>query len=244
LIFKKAKKIMDDISASFIFTGEVLGQRPMSQRKKAIKLTEKESCLEGLIVRPLSAKLLEPTVPEKEGILDRNNFFGIQGKSRKPQIKLASLFKIKEYHAPAGGCRLTEPGFSRRVKDLMKFNLDFNLRDIKLLKIGRHFRLSPDAKLILGRNETENGLILNYFKKGDLLFLPENVPGPSGLGIGNFSRTDLKKSFEIIAFYSIGSLKNKDGRKVSIKYKKKGCSDTLLKFVLPAQKETFKNMLI
>ncbi|MEW6170880.1 MAG: 7-cyano-7-deazaguanine synthase, partial [Candidatus Omnitrophota bacterium] len=149
LKFRKAKEIMQEIGASFIITGEVLGQRPMSQHKKSLNLIDKESDLEGFVLRPLSAKLLPETIPEKNKWVCRDKLLSYNGRTRKPQIALAKKFNIKDYPCPAGGCLLTDPGFARRLKDLLKYD-KLDLNNIELLKVGRHFRLNSEAKLIVG----------------------------------------------------------------------------------------------
>ena len=161
-MLKKAKAHMEESGAAFIVTGEVLGQRPMSQRRDAMRLIEREAGLEGLILRPLSAKALPVTVPEKEGWVDREKLLRVQGRSRKPQIELADHYGIHDYPCPAGGCLLTDPGFAKRMKDLMVHDPDFSLNDVHLLKMGRHFRFSPGAKLIVGRQEEENQKIQTF----------------------------------------------------------------------------------
>ncbi len=168
-MMKKAKAYMEETGASFIVTGEVLGQRPMSQRRDAMRLIEKEAGLEGLILRPLSAKFLPASIPEKEGWVDREKLLNIQGRSRKPQIKLAEHFGIRDYPCPAGGCLLTDPGFAQRMRDLNRYHPDFFLNDVHLLKMGRHFRLSPHLKLVVGRNEEENQKIQTFSQEGDIL---------------------------------------------------------------------------
>lgn len=159
-LFRKAKEVMEREGIAFIFTGEVLGERPMSQRLDAMRLIEKESELQGKVLRPLSARLLKPTLPEKEGIVDRSKLLNIQGRSRRQQIQLAREYQIKDYPCPAGGCLLTDESFSGRLKDSFEHNED-SLRHMALLKVGRHFRLPAGIKLIIGRNEEENNLILS-----------------------------------------------------------------------------------
>jgi tRNA U34 2-thiouridine synthase MnmA/TrmU len=154
LKFSQAKKIMEEEGASFVVTGEVLGQRPMSQRKNAMNQIERESALTGMIVRPLSAKVMPPSIPEEKGWVDRDKLLAFTGRSRKPQIALASKLGIKDYPCPAGGCLLTDSNFSRRLKDLMEYS-EVNIDEVSLLKVGRHFRLSPGYKLVIGRNESE-----------------------------------------------------------------------------------------
>lgn len=152
---KKAKKYMDETDASFIATGEVLGQRPMSQRKNMLELVEKRSGLEGLLLRPLSAKLLEPTIPEEKGWIDREKLFDISGRSRKPQMALAKRYGIEDYPNPAGGCLLTDPQFSERLRDLLRHN-NLTMGEMEFLKVGRHFRLSDDTKAVVGRSREDN----------------------------------------------------------------------------------------
>lgn len=201
LMLKKASEYMKEVGASFIITGEVLGQRPMSQKKKDLRIIEKESELEGLILRPLSAKLLSPTIPEKEGWVERGKLLDIQGRSRTRQIELAKKYNIKDYLTPAGGCLLTEPGFSRRVKDLKEYKPDFNISDVRFLKVGRHFRLTPKAKLVVGRDEGENNK-LDDLSKEEIIFYPVNVKGPLAIGRGVFSEESSLIASRITARYS------------------------------------------
>lgn len=201
-MFKKAGEYMKETNASFIVTGEVLGERPMSQRMDAMRIIENESGLKGLIVRPLCAKLMEPTVPEKEGIVNREKLLDIRGRSRKPQIQLARDLGINDYPCPAGGCLLTDEGFANRMRDLMKYNPNFTVHDIKLLKIGRHFRLGPGAKLIVGRNEEENNKLSKLADADDISFWPSNRNGPLGIGRGVFDKNLIDITSCIIAKYS------------------------------------------
>ena len=166
LMFSGARERMEEVGAAFVFTGEVLGERPMSQRREAMCLIERESGLDGRLLRPLSARLLPPTIPEKEGLVDRDKLLTIEGRSRKPQIALAEQYHINDYPCPAGGCRLTDPGFASRMRDLVRHKEDFDLNDVNLLKVGRHFRLSPGVKAVVGRNEEENHRILALAKEG------------------------------------------------------------------------------
>lgn len=201
-MFKKAGQYMKETGAQFIITGEVLGERPMSQRIDALRIIERESGLEGLILRPLSAKLLEITIPEKVGLVDRGRLLAIKGRSRKPQMQLANKLGINDYPCPAGGCLLTDPGFARKMRDLLKYNPDFIIDDVQLLKKGRHFRISPAAKFIVGRNEEENQKLLNLSRNGDLCFYPNKVKGPIGIGRGIFDKENLNIAAAIIARYS------------------------------------------
>ena len=180
-MLRRAKEFMFEHKANFVVSGEVLGQRPMSQNKATLGKIEKESGLEGLLLRPLSAKLLPITIPEQNSWVERGKFFDFSGRSRKPQIELARQLALEGFGQPAGGCVLTDPGFSRRLKDLMAYNKEFNLDDIQLLKLGRHFRLSNQAKLVLGRNHQENQSLIGFMRKGSMILKPINIPGPTGL---------------------------------------------------------------
>jgi len=201
LLFKKAKEVMFRENASFVITGEVLGQRPMSQRLNTMLLIEKESGLEGLVVRPLSAKVLEQTIPEQKGWIDRSKLLTICGRGRKMQIALAKDLGINDYPCPSGGCLLTDPGFSKRLKDLMRHG-GLNLEGIQLLKIGRHFRLNDMAKLIVGRDEKENERLINFAKNDDLLFMPLKIAGPTGLAKNVFDHDLIELCCSIISWYS------------------------------------------
>jgi len=201
-MLKKAKAYMESAGASFIITGEVLGQRPMSQRRDSMRLIEKEAGLEGFILRPLSAKLLPASIPEKEGWVDREKLLNMQGRSRKPQIRLADHFDIRDYPCPAGGCLLTDPGFAQRMKDLMDHNPNFSLNDVHLLKVGRHFRLSPKTKVIVGRNEEENRKIQTFSQEKDILLKVSKFPGPLSLLRGKLDDGDIRRAAGITAYYS------------------------------------------
>jgi len=216
-MLKQAKEHMEKTGASFIFTGEVLDQRPMSQRKNVMKIIEKESGLEGLILRPLSAQFLEPTIPEKEGLVNREKLLSIKGRSRKPQIKLAEEFSIKDYPCPAGGCRLTDPQFARRIKESFEHDED-SINDIILLKYGRHFRLPDGAKVVVGRNEKENSVIRGLAKENDLLFEVMEYGSPTVLLRNTEQEDDINTVSSLCAGYSDG--KNEDYLYVKVWSKK------------------------
>jgi tRNA U34 2-thiouridine synthase MnmA/TrmU len=215
-MMKKAKAYMEEAGASFIVTGEVLGERPMSQRRDAMRLIEKEAGLDGLVLRPLSAKLLSASIPEKEGWVDREKLLKIQGRSRKPQIQLADHFGIRDYPCPAGGCLLTDPGFAQRMRDLNRYHSDFLLNDVHLLKMGRHFRLSPHLKLVVGRNEEENQKIQTFSQEGDFLLKVSRYPGPLSLLRGEAKEEEIAKAAAITARYG----KAKDLEKIEVIYEK------------------------
>jgi len=200
LLFKKAKEFMQEEGASFVITGEVLGQRPMSQKLNTMRLIEKESGLEGFVVRPLSAKVLEPTIPEQRGWIDREKLLAINGRGRRAQFDLAKELGINDYPCPSGGCLLTDPEFSRKLKDLINHG-EFNLREVQLLKLGRHFRLAKRAKLVVGRNEVENKRLLDLIEYEDYIFIPQNIAGPTALGRGEFDDELLRLSCAIASRY-------------------------------------------
>ncbi len=193
---------MKESRAKFLITGEVIGERPFSQRRRALSFIDKGSGLEGLILRPLSAKLLKPTLAEEKGWVDRTKLLGLKGRSRKIQFNLAKELGLKNYLTPAGGCLLTEIGFSQRMRDLFRYNPDFDLEEVRLLKIGRHFRLSPQAKLIIARNQEECESLRNLSEDGDLIFYPQGERGPLGLGRGQFKKEDISLASAIVARYT------------------------------------------
>ncbi|MFC1624427.1 hypothetical protein ACFL28_03865 [Candidatus Omnitrophota bacterium] len=200
--FRKARDFMKEIKAEFIITGEVLGERPMSQRRNAIEIIERESGLSDLILRPLCARLFDPTRPERMGIVDRNKLLDIQGRKRDRQIALASKLGINDYPCPAGGCLLTDRGFSNRLKDLFQYNADYDASDLHLLKIGRQFRIKESAKLFVGRNEGENERLLTFAHPGDYIFDAIDAPSPIGLVRGSIGKKEIDLISSIIARYS------------------------------------------
>ncbi len=202
LMFRTAHARLAEAGASFIVTGEVLGERPMSQRREAMALIEKEAGLEGLIVRPLSAALLEPSLPEQRGWVDRSRLLSIKGRSRKPQIELARDYGLTDYPCPAGGCLLTDAGFAGRMWDLMKHEPGFSLSDVQLLKHGKHFRLSPRAKAIVGRDEEDNRMLSALAGGLDRLLEVVGHTGPLTVVRGAPAREDLLAAASITARYS------------------------------------------
>jgi len=178
LMIKKAAEIMKREGFDFIFTGEVIGQRPMSQTKRALlKIKELCGCGDYLLL-PLSARHLPLTLPEREGKVDRNRLLGIHGRSRKEQMRLAEAFGIDSYPSPAGGCLLTDKAFSGRLMDLLIHQKEIKKRDILLLKLGRHFRINPLTKVILGRNRRENEDISSLITPEDSYLNVLEYPGP------------------------------------------------------------------
>jgi len=238
LMLKKAKEIMKKGGFDFVATGEVLGERPMSQNKKSLELIKEESSLKGYLLRPLSAKLFKPTIPEKKGWVNRKELLDISGRSRKRQIILTKKWKIKEYPTPAGGCLLTDLEFGKRLKELFKRYPNCNGNDIEFLKIGRHFFIGQ-IKIIVGRNEEENKEIEKLAQPKDILIEMKNYPGPLTL-LRKVDREvipiiSLEKARKLTQYYSTRA-RNKKGVefKIFIKTNKKSFKETIetiLKFL-------------
>ena len=199
-LLRKAAEHMAKAGADFIVTGEVVGQRPMSQRRQAIEQIEKAARLQGLVLRPLCARLLAPTIPEKDGLVDRDRLKAIEGRSRKEQMALAASYGLHDYPSPAGGCLLTDPGFSHRIRELLDHG-DADLNDIRLLRLGRHLRLDERTKLIVGRVEGENDMIEALAREGDLLLDAAGVAGPTVLLRGDTSDTNLATAARLTVKY-------------------------------------------
>lgn len=203
--FRKAGAMLDKLGASFLVTGEVVGQRPKSQNRGAFPKIDEETGLAGLIVRPLSARLLPPTIPEEKGWISLDHCPSIQGRQRKVQLELAAKYGL-EYEAPAGGCLLTNVEYGRKVKDLIKTG-GLTVDGLRLLRIGRHFRLSPHFKGIIGRNHRENQILFRYFyqqrnTEGLYLFKALGAPGPLTLGVGKPSADDQQNLAHLTCRYS------------------------------------------
>lgn len=184
LMFRLAGEIMDAAGFDFLFSGEVLGQRPMSQNRTALRYVEKHSGYDGRILRPLSARCLPETQVEQEGLVDREQLLDLSGRSRKPQLELAERFGITQFPAPAGGCLLTDKIFSRRLRDLFDHTDAENLpeRALHLLKFGRHLRLAARTKIVVGRTRQDNEMISrNIDPSVDLVLKVDNHPGPTVL---------------------------------------------------------------
>lgn len=200
-MIRRAGELMTRLGYDFVATGEVMGQRPMSQNKQSLGVVEKSSGLKGRLVRPLSAKLLEPTIPELEGRLDREELLDISGRSRERQIKLAAEFGITDYPSPAGGCKLTEDGFGRKLKDLLDHEGLRNRRLVELLLIARRFRLPDGSGVILGRDMNDNAVLKGEGANGTIV-APVNCPGPTALIPVVKSEGDLNLAAELVCAYS------------------------------------------
>ncbi len=233
-MFKKAGELMKELGASFLITGEVLGERPMSQNKAALKKVEEESGLIGKILRPLSAKLLPETEPEKLGYVNREHLYAISGRSRKPQFELAKKYNIKDYPTPSGGCKLTEPGYAYRLKELILHD-EYNVENIKLLDLGRHFRLPSGKKLIVGRNKEENERLL-MSKDRYIILYPEKIMGPTSL-LQSEDKEDVKLSAQITLTYG-----DHEGKPGVIILEYKGKKEKIE--IYPGKKEDFIKYLI
>lgn len=211
-MFKKAKEVTEKIGASFIFTGEVLGERPMSQHRRALKIIERETGLEGMVLRPLSARLLPETILEKKKWVDRSKLLGIRGRSRKPQIELAAKLSLEDYPCPSGGCLLTQKEFASKVKDLFEHEKNISMRDILLLKIGRHFRFGQN-KIIVGRNKEENKRLLLLKYPDDYSFEVPGYGSPITILQGSKDEKAIMIAARLTARYS-----DAKGKEILVKY--------------------------
>lgn len=200
-MLKKAAALMEEEKAQFIVTGEVLGQRPMSQHRSALDLIERESGLTGRILRPLSAHWLRPTIPEQNGCLDRARLLAIRGRSRSAQLALAKREGVDLFGCPSGGCLLTDPAIAKRLKDTFRFLPDYDMRDAQLAAFGRHFRLHAGLKVIMGRNEEENNRLEQIGAEWPKIELAE-MPGPLMLLRGTMRETDKPTLGRLIRHYA------------------------------------------
>ena len=166
LMLREAGKVLEAEGAQFLFTGEVLGQRPMSQRRDSLRSVEKLSGLAGRILRPLSAKLLPPTIVEEQGLVDRNMLLDIQGRSRRRQKELAQKYGLKDYPQPGGGCMLTNEGFSNRLRELLSTRPGANVEDVEIIKWGRAFMLPGKTLCMVGRQQSDNSKLESLARAG------------------------------------------------------------------------------
>ena len=199
----KAAEMMIKTGSDFVATGEVIGQRPMSQQKNSLNLIEK-STLKGRLLRPLSAKLLKPTIPEINGIVDREKLYAINGRGRSEQFELAETFGIKNFSTPSGGCLFTDKFIAARIKDLIDYNPEFKQDELYLLKIGRHFRIHSMLKIVVSRSEEDTIELEKYEKNSDFLFKPD-FSGPSVYVKGAMNENDIDIINSIISRYGRAS---------------------------------------
>ncbi|MEG2935748.1 MAG: tRNA 4-thiouridine(8) synthase ThiI, partial [Clostridium sp.] len=218
MMMRYCGQLLEELEADFIITGEVLNQRPMSQNRMALDRVKKESGIQSKILRPLCAKMLVPTEMEENGLVDREKLMDIQGRSRKVQMELAEQWGIKEYPSPAGGCKLTEPNYSVRLKELLTFNKDPEERELGLLRVGRHFRVTPNAKVVSTRTQDEVALLKKYLGKDDTILLVKDFNGSMVVIIGEATEEVIRFAAKVAIRYS----KGKDEPKVTVKYAKFG----------------------
>jgi len=238
LMLKEAKVFMDRIGANFLITGEVLGQRPMSQRLDTLNIIDREAGVRGYVLRPLSAKLLKPTIPEAKGIINRDLLYDFKGRSRTPQMALAQEFRLTEYPLPAGGCLLTDPNYANRLKELLIYQPNPGLNELNLLKVGRHFRFSPSCKIIIGRNMAENETIQSLAGNRDFLIKVGGYGSPITWVSGKATEEALRIAASLCARYS--DAKNFSGVEVIVSQ-----GDTSFPLnVRPADKEAIEKYRI
>jgi len=204
LMLREAKEFMDMVGADFIITGEVIGQRPMSQRRDALDIIDRETGLRGLILRPLCAKLMKPTIPEQKGLVNRDLLYNFGGRTRKPQMALAAEFGLTDYPLPASGCLLTEPNYSYRLSESLAYDKDPSLDDLNLLRVGRHFRLSHTCKVIVGRDESENNAILMILGEKGTFLKAEDHASPITVIRGDADEEMTRIAASLCARYSDG----------------------------------------
>ena len=203
-MLRKAKAVAEQVDASFIVTGDVLGERPMSQHRRALELEDKEACVEGKVLRPLSARLLPETIPERAGWIDRSKLLAIRGKSRKTQIALAKRYNLGgAYPTPSGGCLLTCREFASRVRDILMHNKDraLTMKEVELLKVGRHFRFGA-SRIIVGRNERENEVLKQLRDANDYLFEVRGCGSPITILKGSKSKEAVELAAKLTVRYS------------------------------------------
>lgn len=240
LMFRLAGRIMDERGFDFLFSGEVLGQRPMSQNINALKAVANYSGYPERILRPLSAKLLPITPMEEQGLVDRAQLLDIQGRSRRRQQELAAQWGIGDYPSSGGGCLLTESSFTGRLRDLLEHQPDCTPADVELLKVGRQFRLSSKAKLTLGRNETDNAAIRERLPPGSLLVRARGVAGPLGLVSGHPDEQDLAQAAALVASYG----KGKDLDQVSVGFQNQAGSEEKIITVSPMDRQEAEKLQV
>ncbi len=237
-MFKRAGEIMTERGFDFIFTGEVLGQRPMSQQRQALNIVQKDSGLGGKLLRPLSALLLPETEPEKMGLVDRSKLLDLQGRNRKPQLALAEKYGLKDFPSPAGGCRLTEPNYSRRLKNLLDHEGLDDIRLVNLLNYGRHLRLPGGTLAIVGRNRADNLTIREAMRGDDIIIRSVNVPGPTVLAVKPAEK-DLEMLRRLCAAFS----DNKNIDKIVVSEMRAAAKP--VEFSLPVQdRQEFTDMML
>ncbi len=203
-MLRLAREVMEQRGARFVFTGEVVGQRPMSQQRQALTMIDRNSDLEGWVLRPLSARLLPETEPERQGWVDRSRLLGIFGRGRSDQLRLAAEYGLRNFQSPGGGCLLTEPSFAERLRDLFAHTPEekTHMQDVALLRLGRHIRVSAELKLVLGRNESENRSLEGFASEDRWLVTPDGFKGPIALVCGPRDQESLDHAVAWIVRYT------------------------------------------
>jgi tRNA-specific 2-thiouridylase len=202
MMLGRSREFLERHGAGFLITGEVLNQRPMSQTFYRFNEIDRELGLKGRVLRPLSAKLLPPTIPELEGVVDRSRLLDISGRSRLRQYALAKQYGIDKIPQPSGGCLLTDPGYSDRLRDLWANDPDGGARDINLLRVGRHFRVSKECKIIVGRNENENKMLETFAAPDDVLVRVRDFVGPVTVIRGAHDESAVEQAAQLTARYA------------------------------------------
>ena len=245
LMFRQAGEVMESRGGDFLFSGEVLGQRPKSQNRGALNIVARESGFADYVLRPLSARVLPPTRMEERGLVDRSRLMGFSGRSRKPQMALAEEYGLKDYPSPAGGCLLTDVVFSRRLKELTAREGPPRPGDIEFIKYGRHFRLPDGARLVVGRNQAENQRLETLKREGDLILKTTEVPGPlavlpRGTAPDGLSEEDLRLAASMVISYSDA----RDGNRQRVQIQLTG-SDRLREVEASGRpKDSFSHLMI
>lgn len=238
MMFRLAGEIMEKEGFDFLFSGEVLGQRPMSQNANALRSVANYSGYPDRVLRPLSAKRLPITPMEENGLVDRELLLDFQGRSRKPQQALARQWDYPDFPSSGGGCLLTEVGFSNQLRDLLQNNPQATPKDVELLKVGRQFRLSQTAKLILGRNQNDNDSLHQLAEACHLKMHCRNFSGPLGLLAGKPEQQDLENAAAILASYG----KGKDEAQVEVLFS--GQEKEFAISVAPMPREDSRKMIV
>jgi tRNA-specific 2-thiouridylase len=240
MMMRQCGELLEKFHADFIITGEVLNQRPMSQNRSALDIVKNESGIGRKILRPLCAKNLNPTEMEIEGLIDREALMDIKGRNRKVQMELAEKWGIVDYPSPAGGCKLTEPNYSLRLRELVAHKEDISEKELELLKIGRHFRVSKDAKIISARTEEEGELLKQLLTKEDLIFLSKEYTGSIVVIIGTATNEDIEFAAKVSGRYS----KGKEEKIVTVNYMEYG--NYIYKSIdaAPAKEEEINNYIL
>ena len=238
-MIRRAGALLPELGFDFLATGEVLNQRPMSQNGRALRIVATDCGCADMLVRPLCAQRLPPSEPERRGLVDRSRLLALQGRSRKAQMELARQYGIREYPSPAGGCKLTEPGFCRKLRDLMDHEGPVERRLLLLLRTGRHLRLPGGAKCVVGRDRTDNETLVGAALPDDTRIWPLTVPGPTLLLPGNPSPSDVDLACGVCASYADHCA---DGAPVPVGVARRGTTEE--RTVIPLARESFREWML